>query len=463
MIKKIINAGIQYDLPTFLKRRVRPTNILSLLLLFVVGIPFTIISLIYVPPLAIVPSIGSVTCILVIIANQMGGIKYSRLFIAMMPVALGATYNAFLSNGDQEPIGSVFLITLAFSMTIFVVLDLREKKLLYPIILYAGLLIVSFPITKHWVSYEVDTHFIRFGWLSNVSIVLGVIAAFGSMLGLAGLNQQAENESDKLIKDMESKNQDLLESERKMKENMRVIEEKQAEEEKRNWTNKGIAKISEILRSNHGSEIFDQIIATVVRFMKINQGSLYVVREKLDEEECTMLELKSCYAYDRKKYIKQEFEAGQGLLGQAYFEKDIVYITEIPQNYIRITSGLGDANPTALIIVPLMVNNVVEGMVELASFQKFAPHEIEFLKKLGETIASFIQSNRINTQTKRLLADSQQAEEELRSQEEEMKQNLEELAATEEEMARKEKEYQSIIEDLKNQLDQQEFSAVQGL
>lgn len=455
MLNKIVDAGTQYDLPAYLKRRVRPTNILALLLMFAIAIPFIIISLIYAPPLAIVPAVGFVTCVITIIANQMGGIKYSRIFLAMMPVALGAIYNAYLSNAEQEPIGSVFLIELAFSMVIFVVFDLREKKFLYPIIIYAGLLIITFPITKHWVNYDVDTHFIRFGWLSNVTVALGIITAFGSVLGLASLNQHSENQSDKLIKDMEAKNSDLLESEKRMKENLRIIEQNQEEEKKRNWATEGISKISEILRSHHDQEdIFDLIIATIVRYMNINQGSLYVLKE-MKEGENTMIELKSCFAYDRKKFIEQEIEAGQGLLGQAYYEKDIIYMTEIPQNYIRITSGLGDANPTALIIVPLMVNEVVEGIIELASFNKFAPHEIEFLKKLGETIASFIQSDRINTKTKKLLEDSQQTAEELRAQEEEMKQNMEELAATQEEMARKEKEYQSIIEDLKNQVNEQ--------
>jgi GAF domain-containing protein len=123
-------------------------------------------------------------------------------------------------------------------------------------------------------------------------------------------------------------------------------------------------------------------------------------------------------------------------------------MTSIPQNYIRITSGLGDAPPSSLLIVPLLVNQHVMGVIEIASFNVFATHEIDFVKKLAESIGATIASVRVNERTRGLLEASQYQAEELKAAEEEMRQNMEELAATQEEMHRKEKEYIKKIEEM---------------
>ena len=102
--------------------------------------------------------------------------------------------------------------------------------------------------------------------------------------------------------------------------------------------------------------------------------------------------------------------------------------------------------------MPLQVNDAVDGVLELASFHPFAPHQIDFLEKTGESVAAAVRNVRINEKTRTLLAETQQQAEEMRSTEEEMRQNMEELAATQEEMQRKEQEYIKKIEEMEQQL-----------
>ena len=229
--------------------------------------------------------------------------------------------------------------------------------------------------------------------------------------------------------------------------NMRNNLSKVAEDDKkRNWATGGLAKFGEILRTNNSDllKLADEIISNLVKYLKANQGAIYIIDDTEEGAEITM-SMKACYAWDKKKFLNHKIHKGEGLAGQAWQEGDIVYLTEVPQSYIKITSGLGDANPTSVLIVPLKVNDQIFGVVEIASFSLFQDYEVEFVQKLAESIASTISSVKINARTQRLLEESQEMTEQMRAQEEEMRQNMEELQATQEEMQRSQSETESTM------------------
>ncbi|MFA0961833.1 GAF domain-containing protein [Roseivirga sp. BDSF3-8] len=220
-----------------------------------------------------------------------------------------------------------------------------------------------------------------------------------------------------------------------MRDNLQKVAE---EDKRRNWATEGMAKFGEILRkhTNNLEELSDQVISSLVKYMNANQGGLFILKENSTDNSEEHLSLAACYAWDKKKYLDQQVLKGEGLAGQAWMEKDTVYVTEIPQDYIKITSGLGESNPSSILIVPLKVNDEVYGVIELASFHEFKEFEIEFVEKIAESIASSISAVRINEKTQYLLSESTELTEQMRAQEEEMRQNMEELQATQEEMQR---------------------------
>ncbi len=215
-------------------------------------------------------------------------------------------------------------------------------------------------------------------------------------------------------------------------------------EHEQKWVAEGLSKFIEILRSNQEdlNKLYDTIIANLVRYLNAHQGGLFLVEE--DEKEQIVLNMVSCYAYNRKKFLKKQVHIGEGLLGQSYLEKEAIYLTDIPHDYAEISSGIGEAKPRSVLIVPLKINDTVYGMLEIASFYELPQYRVNFVVRLAENIASTIASTQNVDKIRKLLTEAELQREQMRAQEEEMRQNVEELTSTQEEIRRKQDEMEKL-------------------
>lgn len=229
----------------------------------------------------------------------------------------------------------------------------------------------------------------------------------------------------------------------KMRDQMQLAKQ---EDERRFWVNEGLAQFSTLVRNNQAnlSKLAEEATRFLSKYLNAQQGSLFVVNE--DDSTAPFLELAACYAFERKKFLTKRVEIGIGMVGQAYLEGQSILMKQIPNNYVHITSGLGHAAPTCLCIIPLKYNSKTEAILELASFHFFEPHQMDFLEKAGEFVASAIIGAKVSSKMKTLLDQSQQQSELMHAQEEEMRQNMEELQATQEEMERKGRELQGLLD-----------------
>lgn len=202
----------------------------------------------------------------------------------------------------------------------------------------------------------------------------------------------------------------------------------------RNWIVTGVAEIGEILRSHDNLELLgDETIKYIIDKIGAVQGAFYVIND--EEEEEMLLELKSSYAYNRKKHLKVSFRFAEGLVGQAAAEKDTVLRTEIPEDYVTITSGiLGDQRPRCIMIVPLITDEKVYGVLEFAGFERFDKGKVKFVEELSLILARTVFNIKVNERTRRLLEESQAMSSELQEKQEILRQNAEEMQATQEEL-----------------------------
>lgn len=251
-----------------------------------------------------------------------------------------------------------------------------------------------------------------------------------------------------LLSDKDTLGKSLIDMRDSLKRAYIEEQKRKLDDEKRTWANEGFAKFAEILRQNNNDFqlLCDNVIKNLVKYLEANQAGIFLWNE--DDKNDQFFELVSTFAWDRKKYVSKRLEKGEGLVGACALEKETIFITDVPEDYVAITSGLGSANPRCVILVPLKHENILLGVIEMASFKVMEKYQIEFFEKIAESIASTILSVRINEKTKALLEQSQQQAEEMAAQEEEMRQNMEELQATQEEAARKSGEIEGLLTSL---------------
>ncbi|TAE43084.1 MAG: PAS domain S-box protein, partial [Cytophagales bacterium] len=231
------------------------------------------------------------------------------------------------------------------------------------------------------------------------------------------------------------------------------ISSSQERDEERTWIVEGLAEIGDILPSiTKLEELGDLVCEFVTKKIGAVQGAFYTVNDS--DASNLLLEMNASYAYNKKKYLKSNFKFAEGLVGQAAIEKDIIVRTEIPNDYVTISSGiLGDQKPKCILVAPLITNENVYGVVEFAGFERFEHREIEFIKEISELIARTVFNIKVNQRTAILLEESQKLTSELQLQQEVLRQNAEIMEATQVELERTNLELQSQIQEVQKATD----------
>jgi putative methionine-R-sulfoxide reductase with GAF domain len=224
------------------------------------------------------------------------------------------------------------------------------------------------------------------------------------------------------------------------------------ESDKRRWSNEGLSQLAMILRkASDLEESSSQAIKFLANYVGAQVIGIYLASKTADK---SILQLKACFAFNREKILQQEIEAGYGLIGQVFLEGKTTCLNKVPENYLSIRSGLGDSAPRFVAIVPMIYNEEIHGILEIAAFKKLPTHVVSFLEKACENMAATFYNVNGNRETLELLERSKQSTRQLRDKEFEMRQYVEELEATREAFQMKERKLKKEIVELKDQLEQ---------
>jgi len=214
------------------------------------------------------------------------------------------------------------------------------------------------------------------------------------------------------------------------------------ENEVRTWLLSGTGKLNDQMRGEKDVKILAQdVIAQLTTYLNAQIGAIYLMdRGKLD--------LVGSYAYNNRKSNSNSFKLGQGLVGQAALEKKPIVFNQVPKDYVRINSGLGNSSPRSIIVFPFLYDQEVKGVVEIGAVREFSDLDLEFLSLVGENAAIAFNAAQSRTQLKELLEETQRQAEELETQQEELKQSNEELEEKTELLEKSEAELKAQQEEL---------------
>lgn len=266
--------------------------------------------------------------------------------------------------------------------------------------------------------------------------MIGRNIAIAEKIGKGSLEIREEeiDANDKLATSLFKMNQNILSS--------------YAKESEQNWIAKGKELLSSILnRHTTIDALAFHSLVELIAYTEMIQGAFYV----FDEDQNKLINI-ATYAYNRKKYLKQSFSVGQGLIGQAAFEQAMIYRTEVPEDYLTISSGiLGDKKPKSLLIIPLIGDDKIQGVIELASLnEKISPIIIDFYNEIDTIIGQTLFNLKANSRTERLLSEARGMTQVLRKNEEELKQNALQMKKTQEELEKTNSDLESQIEKVEN-------------
>ncbi|MDP3644763.1 MAG: HAMP domain-containing protein [Bacteroidota bacterium] len=197
--------------------------------------------------------------------------------------------------------------------------------------------------------------------------------------------------------------------------------------QEQDWLKSNLAKFTQMLQGQKElNSVTTKILSELAQVVNAQHGLFYV----LNEEEKLMeskLVLVASYAFKKRKNVSAEFAMGEGLIGQCAVEKERILLTNVPDNYIRISSGLGEAIPLNVIVLPVLFEGRVKAVIELASFDIFTQIHQNFLDGLTESIGITLNTIESNSRTEELLVQSQSLAGELKSQQEVLRNTNEEL------------------------------------
>ena len=433
--------GAYQDISFQLQQRVKLSNQISLIV-GVVAFSFIIVNiLVYSYTTATAMLILLMICIAIPVLNYGGFTGLSRLILSIAPPLGTLALNLSIKINHPEKIGLIHYITPRMIMIAFIAIPLilftsGEIVLLVLALLTVlalGTIVYGYAHDYFKVSYtDLGIDALYYDQIIFEDIILLLLILVVGLLFFRYLNFQYDARTAKLLYEAQEKNKKLNEREVHLERTLEEVRKSREEDKKRNWEAKGLARFANLLRSKADeTRLYNILLSGIVKYVNATQGGLYLLnQEKLSSEDIKEVTMVACYAYSRKKIEEKSFQSHEGVIGQCLATRKVITLENIPNDYLKISTGLGYTKPRFLIVLPISFHENIQGVIELAFIKKLEAYKIKFLEKLSENIGAIIIGNRVNEDSSLVHRDYQNAINELKNKEQEiidLKQKLENL------------------------------------
>jgi putative methionine-R-sulfoxide reductase with GAF domain/uncharacterized membrane protein len=338
----------------------------------------------------------------------------SRLILAFTPCFVVFLYdllNKMNPNDARDPLTYIaphFVITASVCLP-FALFTLKEKIPLIVSILVVVVASLGFDDIYRFFGVHFSqagkSHPAYFFVLINVIVILVLLVTTFSFMVYSA--DKSERVSQKVLQEYQDQNDNLNQSEERLKSNLQILEIIRLDDEKRSFISKGLADFAVILRSyQDNQQMYKELMSQLAKYLAWQQSALYL--KNIYETDSEALQLTAFYGISAEKYAQKQILAGEGLVGQCFSSQKIINLTEIPENYFKIASGLGEASPQYLILSPLCYDQKCLGVIELAGFEALPDYYLEFLERLSEAVAITVYNLQNNQRNQELLAEAEQ-------------------------------------------------------
>lgn len=225
--------------------------------------------------------------------------------------------------------------------------------------------------------------------------------------------------------------------------NLRIITQKN---EGQNWLKSNLAEFTQMLQGQRNLESVSRLILSKLTPLVGAQQSVFYLMDEINQEP--VLKLTSSYAGNERRKQANQLRLGEGLVGQCALEQQRIIVTDVPSNYIPINSGLGEALPLNIIVLPILFENRIMAVIELASFHQFSELQLTFLEQFSEILGVFLNGIAANLQTQQLLVESVALADELKESNQLLEQQTHELETSELLLKQQQEELQQSNEEL---------------
>ncbi|MGH8472637.1 MAG: GAF domain-containing protein, partial [Gammaproteobacteria bacterium] len=192
------------------------------------------------------------------------------------------------------------------------------------------------------------------------------------------------------------------------------------------WLKTNVARFTRLLQGQRDLLTVSRLILSeLAPLVSVQHGLFYFLEETKPKEP--VLKLQASYGFQERKHLANRFRASEGLVGQCMLERQRILLTHVPEDYIKIVSGLGEGTPRNIVVIPVLFEGEVLAVIELATFDQFSPVHLTFLDQLTESIGIVLNTLQANSRTEELLKQSQSLTQELQNRQLELQQTNERL------------------------------------